>query len=98
MLLINLTIAPSLLQAELLRFVSHHQLIQEVKRGCDIVMDERKNLLWKFADHLTFEKEFGQYLISNSISRESLIDALIWCLGAIASRSKVLFYKENVLD
>ena len=60
--------------------------------------DERKNLLWKFADHLTFEKEFGQYLISNSISRESLIDALIWCLGAIASRSKVLFYKENVLD
>lgn len=59
--------------------------------------DERKNLLWKFADHLTFEKDFGQYLISNSISRDSLIDALIWCVGAIVSKSKVLFYKENML-
>ena len=52
--------------------------------------DERKHLLWKFADHLTFEKEFGQYLSSNSISRESIIDALTWCIGAIATRSKIL--------
>lgn len=53
--------------------------------------EERKNLLWKFADHLTFEKEFGQYLAANSISRESIIDALTWCVGAIVTKSKILF-------
>ena len=52
--------------------------------------DDKKSLLWGFADHLTFEKEFKQYLSSNSINRQSIIDAILWSVGAIVSRSKIL--------
>jgi hypothetical protein len=66
--------------------------IFDLLQSADIQLsDERKNLLWKFADHLTFEKGFGQYLTSNSIGRESITDALSWCIGVIVTRSIVLF-------
>jgi hypothetical protein len=52
--------------------------------------DDKKSLLWKFADHLTFEKEFKQYLSSNSINRQSISDAILWSVGAIVSSSKIL--------
>lgn len=51
---------------------------------------DKKSLLWGFADHLTFENEFNHYLSSNSINRQSVSDAIVWSVGAIFSRSKIL--------
>lgn len=52
--------------------------------------EDKKSLLWGFADHLTFEKEFNQYLSSNAINRQSIIDSILWSVGAIVSRIKIL--------
>ena len=46
-----------------------------------------KDILFKIADHLTFEKELYQYLNCNEITRNQVVIATQWALGAVISRA-----------
>lgn len=51
---------------------------------------EYKRILYKFADHLTFNKEFESFLIKEDISREAIFNAIFWCIGIVATKAKLL--------
>jgi|JFJP01.1.fsa_nt_gi hypothetical protein len=51
---------------------------------------EYKRLLYALADHLTFERELTPFFEQQQITRQSVIDAFIWCMGAIASKFKLI--------
>jgi hypothetical protein len=48
---------------------------------------EYASLLATVAERLEESQELGSFLKQNSISREKLEDALLWCVGAIAIKS-----------
>lgn len=49
-----------------------------------------KEVLYNFADHLTFNQEFSSFLEQHSISRSWVRDAILWCMGAAVAKSKLL--------
>lgn len=49
-----------------------------------------KRILYAFADHLTFHREFGTFLEEQHIDRAALREAIEWCIETIFSRSKFL--------
>lgn len=52
--------------------------------------DEYRKALYEFADHLTFDREFASYLREQGVHRETIINAFLWCLGAIALKSQLI--------
>lgn len=55
------------------------------------VPDKYKNQLYKFANYLTFDKDISKFFNEQKdISRKEVIDALLWFIGAIVSKSKLL--------
>ena len=49
-----------------------------------------EDVLYPFADHLTFSTEFGAYLEAEAGRRQAVIDAILWSIGAIATHSTML--------
>jgi hypothetical protein len=49
-----------------------------------------RRTLFKFADHLTFSKEYGSYLSEHSIDRADIVNAIFWCVGAVVGSSTLL--------
>lgn len=50
-----------------------------------------KQNLYKLADHLTFSKELLNFFeVEENIRRIDVHDAILWCIGAIVSKSKNL--------
>jgi hypothetical protein len=49
-----------------------------------------REALFKFANHMTIEREFASFLEHEGISREQVRDGIFWCIGAIASRLTIL--------
>ncbi|MBF0293180.1 MAG: hypothetical protein HQK86_13595 [Nitrospinae bacterium] len=50
-----------------------------------------KKHLFDFCDHLTFEKEYGEFFKNNTnITRQNILDAYYWCLGSVMSRTKIV--------
>ena len=49
-----------------------------------------KTILAKFADHLTFHREYGEFLRRENLARSAIRDAVFWCLGCIAAKAKFL--------
>jgi hypothetical protein len=49
-----------------------------------------KDELYPLADHLTFDREYGSYLDAEPGRRGRVIDAILWCIGAVVSHSTVL--------
>lgn len=52
--------------------------------------EEYKTILYGLADHLTFNHEFSDFLQQHSIDRETIINATLWCIGAVAVKSMIL--------
>ncbi|QUY46219.1 hypothetical protein [Acaryochloris marina] len=50
---------------------------------------DKKNL-YALADHLTFSKDLSSFFCNIDITRENIHDAILWCIGAICSKSKLL--------
>lgn len=48
-----------------------------------------KKELYAFADHLTFSKSYGAYFKKKGTNRELIINAIYWCVGAMACRSVI---------
>jgi hypothetical protein len=40
--------------------------------------------------HLTFSQEFLSFIEQRDITRKKVIDAILWCVGAIVSKSKLV--------
>ncbi|MFM9263953.1 hypothetical protein [Tychonema sp. BBK16] len=51
---------------------------------------EYKRVLYAFADHLTFEQEFASFLNEEDIQRSEIVNAILWCVGAITAKSRLL--------
>ncbi|MBD3885860.1 hypothetical protein IFO70_29550 [Phormidium tenue FACHB-886] len=54
------------------------------------VPNEYKKVLNAFADHLTFDQEFANFLTQQNISRSVIIDGVLWCVGAILVKARIL--------
>jgi hypothetical protein len=52
--------------------------------------DAYRSCLEILADHLTFNKPFGQFLQDNNLSRQLISDAIYWSLGMIIYQMKIL--------
>ena len=65
-------------------------LIFDLVKATRLTMPEQyKKALYKFAGHLTFDKEYASFFTENDIAR-TLIEAVLWCVGAIVCKSKIL--------
>lgn len=53
--------------------------------------DEYKSALYNLADHLTFNREFGDFIKEKGISREMITHAILWCVGAVTVNARVMF-------
>ena len=49
-----------------------------------------KKILYDFADHLTFNQEFADYIHQQGLNKTTITDAILWCIGAIVVNSRVL--------
>lgn len=49
-----------------------------------------KNILYSFADHLTFSQEFKRFLEEKKITRGEIRDAILWSIGTIMVKTKML--------
>lgn len=51
---------------------------------------EHQSVLYRLADHLTFNREFASFMRDNDMTRESIINALLWCVGAVAVNTLIV--------
>lgn len=49
-----------------------------------------KEILFSFADHLTFERNISTFFEKTNFSRTLVLDGLLWCVGAILSKSTII--------
>ena len=49
-----------------------------------------KRILYDFADHLNIEEEFASFLDAEDIQRSEIVNAILWCVGAITVKSRLL--------
>lgn len=89
--------------AEMLYVINHQDSdgSATIVNGLNIIFDllkaiqvnlpaEYKNVLYRLADHMTFNREFGAYLSQNAITRESITNAILWGIGAITIKSRII--------
>lgn len=55
-----------------------------------------KRVIYEFADHLTFTKEYGEFFSNSTITRADVMDAVLWAVGAVAANSRVLKTAESL--
>jgi hypothetical protein len=53
--------------------------------------DQYKKALFLFADHLTFDRSISDFFEQTKLSRTLMIDGILWCIGAIFSKSIVVY-------
>ncbi|MEG4587705.1 hypothetical protein QUA54_21185 [Microcoleus sp. MOSTC5] len=51
---------------------------------------EYKPVLYAFADHLNIDEEFASFLAEEDIQRSEMVNAILWCVGAITAKSRLL--------
>lgn len=58
----------------------------------DVIFPESlKKILFKLADHLTFDSNFQLFLNQEKITRDEILEGTTWCIGTILINSKFLF-------
>jgi hypothetical protein len=57
--------------------------------------DEYKSVLYDLADHLTFNRDFGDFLTKQGMSRESITHAILWCVGAVTVNARIMFQSSR---
>jgi len=51
---------------------------------------EYKRILYAFADHLTFNRELSTFFAEHQFSRQAVLEAVTWSIGAVVSKSKLV--------
>lgn len=54
------------------------------------IPEEYKRVLYTLADHLTFNREISTFYTNEQVSKLEVTNAILWCLGAILSKSKLV--------
>lgn len=68
--------------------VSFLNVLFDLLKSVSIQMPtEYKTILFKLADHLTFNREFGDFIEAEGITRKQLIEAIQWGVGAVITKS-----------
>ena len=62
--------------------------------GSEIAPVWRKGL-YDFADHLTFDRDYGKFFQEGVNSREIVKDGLLWCIGTVAVNSTLLCWNSR---
>lgn len=81
------------------RIINSLNVIFDLVKATQISMPvQYKEALYSFADHLTFNKEYASFFTENNIGRNFMEDAVLWCVGTVVCKSKILTnncYKES---
>lgn len=67
-----------------------NELLDFVEAAGFAMPEDHAKILGAFADHLTFHREYADFLKGEAFGRVRVLDALLWCLGAVLARSKVV--------
>jgi hypothetical protein len=51
---------------------------------------EYKQVLYALADNLNIDREFASFLAEEDIQRSEIVNAILWCVGAITAKSRLL--------
>jgi hypothetical protein len=46
-----------------------------------------KRALWSFADHLTFQREYGDFFGEANVTRDDVQRAVLWCLDTVMAHA-----------
>jgi hypothetical protein len=66
-------------------------LLDLVKAAGIKLEDRRRQALFAIADYCTFNKDLTKYLEEEGdYSSRELVDAVLWCVGAVVVKSKIL--------
>lgn len=66
-------------------------LLDLVKASGATMDDRRRRALYSIADYCTFSKDLTKYLEEEGdYSSAELIDAVLWCIGAVAVKARIL--------
>ncbi|MEG3896548.1 MULTISPECIES: hypothetical protein [unclassified Microcoleus] len=65
-------------------------LLNLVKATLTPMPTEYKQVLYALADNLNIEKEFASFLAEEDIQRSEIVNAILWCVGAITAKSRLL--------
>jgi hypothetical protein len=65
-------------------------LLDLVKATQMLMPEEYKRLLYEFSDHLTFHRELSTFFTQRNVTRSTITDAILWCIGAVVSKSKLI--------
>ena len=66
-------------------------IIDLVKASRLTMPDRYKKILFMVADYFTFNKEVSNLFIESNIGKAEVINIILWCIGAIISKTKFLF-------
>ncbi|MEG3848752.1 hypothetical protein QT971_15410 [Microcoleus sp. herbarium19] len=67
-----------------------NSLLNLVKATLTPMPAEYKRVLYAFADHLNIEGEFASFLDEEDIQRSEMVNAILWSVGAITVKAKLL--------
>jgi hypothetical protein len=66
-------------------------LLDLVRGVGSTIAEERKSALYSIADYTTTSKDITRYLEEEGdYSSRQLVDAVLWCVGAVVSKSKLV--------
>ena len=65
-------------------------IIDLVKASGFTMTNASKSILFEVADYFTFNKKISDFFDNSNMSRTEVIDTILWCDGAIVSKSKFL--------
>ena len=65
-------------------------LLNLVKVTLTPMPTEYKRVLYALADYLNIDEEFASFLAEEDIQRSEIVNAILWCVGAITVKSKLL--------
>ena len=62
-------------------------LLDLVKASQWPMPEQYRRVLKAIADHLTFNREYGYFISSESVGRDAAVAAVLWSIGAVVTRS-----------
>lgn len=65
--------------------------IFDLLRSVEVILSEsRRRHLYDLADYLTFSDDLDKYFTDSIANRSEVIDDLMWCLGMVLSKARIL--------
>jgi hypothetical protein len=61
-----------------------------------IIPREKKNILYKFADYMTFSSSLTDFFREEKISREEVLESIHWGLGYIFANATIVNYQPKI--